>query len=214
MRVRSILPAVALVISVALQLVTIGRGEASKDEAPPKAPPATAPAHDPRISTEHHALLVGLLAKVGAERAKLDVVERTPERQTRVMYDLAKEDLAHAQDMYCSAGDAVLEVFDPKRSEADNLARMQAELMSQLPAARELGCLNHIKNDDVYAVDVAVELVDESKHSSLIQHAKAAVESGQLARFLHPPRHPGAFHFELARKPEASNETQQAPTRQ
>lgn len=164
-----------------------------------------------QVPADDEALIVGLLAKVGAEDATLRVVERTAARQARVMYDLATNDLQHARDMYCSAGDAVLDVFDPKRSQADNLARMQAELLSQLPTARELGCLNHIENADVYAVDVAAEQIPESKYQTLIDGANAAVDAGKLARFLYPPRHPGAFHFELARAVASEDDAAEKP---
>ncbi len=175
-------------------------GTASDDEraqkgAPKKEPPAAPSA----LSDSEKAMLVGILAKAGAEDARLRVVERTATRQTRVMYALAKEDLERALAMYCPAGDAVLERFDPKQDEATNLRRMEAELLEQLPRARELGCLNHIKNDDVVVVDVAAEAVAESRYPDLVAAAQAAVSAGKLERFLFPPSHPGAFHFEIPR---------------
>ncbi len=173
--------------------------DTAPDDAEKNAPKKELPAAPGDLSDAEKAMLVGILAKAGAEDARLRVVERTATRQTRVMYALAKEDLERALAMYCPAGDAVLERFDPKQDEATNLRRMEAELLEQLPRARELGCLNHIKNDDVVVVDVAADAVAESRYPDLVAAAQAAVSAGKLERFLFPPSHPGAFHFEIPR---------------
>lgn len=146
------------------------------------------------------ALLKELLSAAGAPDARMKRVERTLERQTRVMYDLARADLAHAHDMYCDAGDAVLDRFDAKLSESENLSRMQAELSAQLPRARELGCLNHIENDQVFSVDVAVDELEEGRRQSFEEAARKAVKDGRAERFLTPPSHPDAYHFEFRRE--------------
>jgi len=151
------------------------------------------------IKPADRAILSKLLSDVGLDGAKVASVERTPERQARVMYDLAKKDLEAAKEMYCDAGDAVLERFKPDASRDANLRVMVEELMDQLPRARELGCLNHIKNDEVYAVDIDVEEVPEAKREKLIEAAKALVKAKKIERFLFPPRDPDAFHFEFKR---------------
>jgi hypothetical protein len=137
---------------------------------------------------------------VGVEAPSLRRVERSMERQTRVMYDLARADLENARDMYCDAGDKVLDRFDPKLSETENLSRMQTELSVQLPRARELGCLNHIENDQVLAVDVPVEQVEPARREAFEAAAHKAVKAGRAERFLTPPTHPGAYHFEFRRE--------------
>ncbi len=184
---------------------------APDDDAPKKAKPPKgsdkSESSDPSLTDDARATIVGILAKVGAEDAQLKVVERTSERQARVMYALAREDVERALGMYCSAGDAVIQRFDPKQGEAQNLANMEAELQKQLPHARELGCLNHIKNDEVVTVDVALEAVPESRYEDLLRVAKAAIKAGRLERFLYPPSHPGSFHFELTRYPQREEPT-------
>src|SRR5690606_36554799 len=97
----------------------------AKEEQKPQEPTSNAS----QLTDAERATLVGILAKAGAEDATLKVVERTAARQARVMYALAKEDIEHARDMYCPAGDAVLERFDPKQGEAANVARMEEELL-------------------------------------------------------------------------------------
>lgn len=144
-------------------------------------------------------VLTGLLDSVGASGAKLRRVERTIERQTRVMYDLARSDVEHAKEMYCDPGDAVIDRYDPKASETENLARMKAELEAQLPRAREIGCLNHIENEQVFSVDVALDAVPEGKRAEFVQAAEGLVKSGQVQRFLQPPTHPDGYHFEFER---------------
>lgn len=169
----------------------------AEDEAPPAKHGKTTPGG---IAEQDAKFLRKLLESVGAKDAKLRRVERTIKKQTRVIYDLAKEDVQRAKDMYCDAGDAVIDVYDQKASEAQNLERMRAELLTQLPRARELGCLNHIENDEIYAVDVAVELLSEERRAAFVAAAKKAVSEGKAERFLQPPRHPDAFHFEFRRR--------------
>ncbi len=181
-----------------------GSAAGSRDGgAKPKAPSA-----DPGISAAHRKLLRRLLAEAGAENADLAVVERAPEQQTRIMYDAARENQQRARDTYCDAGDRVIDRFDPKLSEAENLSRMQEELVRQLPRARELGCLNHVRNDDVYAVDVAVDQVPHP--DTLIDAATKAAKAGRIERFLGPPRHPGAFHFEFKRRSDPQDGSKRA----
>ena len=152
------------------------------------------------IEAQDRVLLNRLLKSVGVKKAKITSLERTPERQARVMYDLARKDLDAAKDMYCPAGDAVLEKFDAAKNKQKNLDAMKQELINQLPRARELGCLNHIKNDDVYAVDIGIGQIPQDKHEAFIRAATKAVKQKQLERFLHPPRDPEAFHFEFKRR--------------
>jgi hypothetical protein len=143
--------------------------------------------------------LNALLAGLGASEAQLKLVERTAERQARVMNALAREDLDKAMATYCPVGDTVLGVFDPKKSDAANVERMTSELVAQLPAARQLGCLNHIYNDDVYSVDVKLEDIPEARRAELVRAAQEAEKAGRIERFRHPPSHPGSYHFEFAR---------------
>ena len=165
-----------------------------------KPPAARPPAGDEQVPEDAAKLLRKLLSDVAAEGARLERVERSVERQTRVMYDLARSDLAHARDMYCDAGDAVLDRFDAKASEAENLTRMQAELEEQLPRARELGCLNHVENDEVFSVDIAMEAIPEAGREAFEKAARQAVREREVERFLAPPLHPEAYHFEFRRK--------------
>lgn len=145
-------------------------------------------------------VLISLLKSIKLFRARVRSMERTPEKQAKVMYALAKDDLEHAKDMYCPAGDAVLEKFNAKKSKEWNVQAMREELIAQLPRARELGCLNHVKNDEVYAVDIPVTSVPEGKRQAFIDAAKRAVRRGQAERFfLHPAGDPDAFHFEFRR---------------
>lgn len=183
--------------------VAQNKGQSAAEEALPA---------ETTISVAHRRLLRRLLDKAGAGDAELVVVERTPEQQTRVMYDLAREDRQRAIDTYCKAGDRVVEVFDPELSEAENLTRMQAELMRQLPYARELGCLNHVRNDDIYAVDVAEDQVPNPE--ALIKVASKAVSDGRLERFLGPPRHPAAYHFELTRRSRAEDGSRRSSSKE
>jgi hypothetical protein len=145
-------------------------------------------------------VLSELFAAAGVSNATPRRVERSLERQTRVMYDLARSDTERARQMYCDAGDAVIDKFDAKLSPADNLSRMQAELVVQLPRARELGCLNHVENDQVFAVDVALEQVEEGRRQAFEQAARKAVSEKRVERFLVPPTHPDAYHFEFRRE--------------
>jgi hypothetical protein len=129
---------------------------------------------------------------------------RSAERQARIMCDLAIKDVEAAKDMYCSAGDAVIDRFDPNKSREANIRTMQEELLAQLPAARSIGCLDHIANDLVYAVDVDSEAIPSEHHAELVNLAKRAVRAGELHAFRHPPSHRGAFHFEFDRASTAS----------
>jgi len=185
------------------------------DTGGPRGPAATAPSTEteptkPAEAKKKHTAagtmseadekwLSALLAGVDAKEAHLELVERTAERQARVMNALAKEDLEKARATYCPAGDSVLEVFDPKQSDSVNVQRMTAELISQLPTARQLGCLNHIYNEDVYSVDVPLDDVPEAQRSKLAEAAQEAEQAGRIERFLQPPKHPGSYHFEFKR---------------
>lgn len=136
--------------------------------------------------------------------AVISSTERTPEHQARVMYDLAKEDLAGAKDLYCDEGDIVLERYNNKKPRAEVLADMLAELLRQLPKARERGCLNHVENDAVYAVDIASSSVPEEAFAALVRAGKKAVKDGKVVRFLYPPSDKRAFHFEFKKTSKAS----------
>lgn len=154
------------------------------------------------LSATDRALLNEILSQAGAGGATLRSMERTPDRQVSVMLRLAQEDLAKAKAMYCSVGDRVLERFDAAASAEKNHAAMLEALVSLLPEAREVGCLNHIRNTDVLSVDVPVADVPDGQRTTLIKAAEAAVSAGKIARFLAPPREPDAFHFEFKRRSE------------
>lgn len=178
--------------------------EASK--AQPKAPSGIAEADFKRLQQ--------WLASVGAGDAPVKLMARSPERQARIMYTLAAEDVDAAREMYCDAGDAVINRFDPSKSRDTNIATMQQELIAQLPEARNIGCLDHIENDDVYAVDVDAEAVPSDRHAELVATSKRAVAAGELHAFRHPPSHRGAFHFEFNRNPSPAASGEQAPADQ
>lgn len=145
-------------------------------------------------------VLAAILRDAGVKQAKARSVERTPERQVKVMLELASADLERAKAMYCQAGDEVLEQFDPNASREKNHAAMLRALVAILPKAREMGCLNHVRNDDVITVDVSVESVPESLHAAVVKAGEAAVAAKKVERFLAPPREPGSFHFEFKRR--------------
>lgn len=151
------------------------------------------------VPAEQRVVLSAILQQAGVKGVKARSMERTPERQVRVMLNLAEEDMERAKAMYCDAGDEVLAHFDAKASREKNAEVMLRALLSVLPRAREMGCLNHVRNPDVVSVDVAAEEVPEDKREALIKAAEAAVAGKKLERFLAPPREPGAYHFEFKR---------------
>lgn len=151
------------------------------------------------LSNDDQLLLTELLNKAGIKQAKVRSVERTPERQVRVMLNLAIEDLDAAKAMYCQAGDEVLSHFDPKATREQNQTTMLQALVAALPKAREIGCLNHIRNDEVVSVDVGASELSSEQQAALIKVAEAAVAAKRIERFLAPPREPEAFHFEFRR---------------
>jgi hypothetical protein len=167
-------------------------------------PPATKPAPTgvSELSAEDHTFLTELLTQAGAPGAAIRSMERTPERQVAVMLRLAADDLSKAKAMYCAAGDRVLERFDASTTPEKNHAAMLEMLLSVLPEARGIGCLNHIRNKDVLSVDVKVDDIPEAKRDAFVKAAEAAVSAGKVARFLAPPREPDAFHFEFKRRSE------------
>lgn len=145
-------------------------------------------------------VLADLLEQAGIKQAKVRSVERSPERQVRVMLQLATEDIEHAKAMYCQAGDEVLTRFDPKATREQNQAVMLDALLAVLPKAREMGCLNHVRNDDVITVDVDTEGLSETQQTALTKAGEGALASKKVERFLAPPREPNAFHFEFQRR--------------
>ena len=162
------------------------------------------------LPADQRAVLATILQQAGVKQVKARSVERTPERQVRVMLNLAREDMERAKSMYCDAGDEVLAHFDAKASRDKNEAAMLQSLLAVLPRAREMGCLNHVRNSDVISVDVLAEDVPEEKREALVKAAEAAVVAKKLERFLAPPREPEAYHFEFKRSgvspvPEAAN---------
>lgn len=174
----------------------------SKDAAPKTKAEAAAPTG---IAPADLKRLREWLAAVGAADAPVELMARSAQRQARIMYTLASEDADAAREMYCAAGDAVIDRFDPSKSRDANIATMQQELIAQLPEARNIGCLDHIENDDVYAVDVDAEAIPSERHAALVAAAKRAVAAGELHGFRHPPSHRGAFHFEFDRNPPSSS---------
>jgi hypothetical protein len=158
------------------------------------------------LSDRDRQVLVEVLQQAGLKQVKARSVERTPERQVRVMLNLAEEDLDGAKSMYCDAGDEILAQFDPKATREKNQSVMLQALVSVLPKAREMGCLNHVRNDDVVSIDVAADDVPASRHAALTKAAEAAVAAKKLERFLAPPREPQAFHFEFKRRADVKSE--------
>lgn len=151
------------------------------------------------LSDSSRKVLTEIFRKAGVSQVKARSVERTPERQVTVMLNLAIEDLERAKAMYCDAGDEVLAQFDPNATREKNHAVMLKTLLGVLPKAREAGCLNHVRNDDVISVDVATQEVPSAQWDALVKAAEAAVAAKKVERFLAPPREPEAFHFEFAR---------------
>lgn len=151
------------------------------------------------VPAEQRAVLSAILQQAGVKGVKARSMERTPERQVRVMLNLAEEDIEGARAMYCDAGDEVLAHFDVKASRDKNAEAMLQTLLAVLPRAREMGCLNHVRNPDVVSVDVAAEEVPQDRREALVKAAEAAVAAKKLERFLAPPREPGAYHFEFKR---------------
>ena len=156
------------------------------------------------LPAEDRDVLVAVLREAGVKQAKVRSVERSPERQVKVMLELASSDMEHAKAMYCQAGDEVLARFDPNASREKNLAVMLEALVAILPKAREIGCLNHVRNDDVITVDVSLESVPEAQRTALIKAGEAAVAAKKVERFLAPPREPESFHFEFRRRAAAA----------
>lgn len=152
-------------------------------------------------------VLAELLGQAGIKQAKVRSVERSPERQVRVMLQLATEDLEHAKAMYCQAGDEVLTRFDPKATREQNQSAMLEALLAVLPKAREMGCLNHVRNDDVITVDVETEGMSEAQQAALAKAGEGALAAKKVERFLAPPREPNAFHFEFQRRAAAPVES-------
>jgi dihydroxyacid dehydratase/phosphogluconate dehydratase len=77
---------------------------------------------------------------------------------------------------------------------------MLEALVAVLPKAREMGCLNHVRNDDVITVDVSLDSVPEAQRPALVKAGEAAVAAKKVERFLAPPREPESFHFEFKRR--------------
>ena len=156
-----------------------------------------------------------LLYKAGLRQVAARSVERTPERQVAVMLALVEEDAERAAAMYCDAGDKVLESYDAQRSRQENTDAMLRTLLAELPRARELGCLNHIENEEVVSVDIRLADIPTDRHEKLIQLAEAAVQANRLVRFLAPPREPDAFHFEFRKSaPVESSPSNDKPKQQ
>jgi dihydroxyacid dehydratase/phosphogluconate dehydratase len=93
----------------------------------------------------------------------------------------------------------VLAQFEPNATREKNHAVMLKALLGVLPKAREAGCLNHVRNDDVISVDVSTQDVPSAQWEAVVKAAEAAVAAKKVERFLAPPREPEAFHFEFAR---------------
>ena len=74
---------------------------------------------------------------------------------------------------------------------------MERELEAQLPEARKQGCLSHVAREEVYSVDVDIDQIAEARRAAFVEAAQQAVKEGKVERFLQPPVHPGAFHFEF-----------------
>lgn len=152
-----------------------------------------------RIAEKDQQVLRTVLSSGGVDSVTVSSRERTPAQQARVMYAHASKDMPAALKMYCSAGDAVLKSYNATATMAQNLKRMEEELTTQLPLARRLGCLNHVKNEQVYAVDIELSQIPEGKREALVKAGEAAVKARQVARFLYPPRDVNAYHFEFKR---------------
>lgn len=172
------------------------------ETSPPPAPAAETPFVGSlgELPAADRDVLVALLREAGVKQAKVRSVERTPERQVKVMLELASADLEHAKAMYCPAGDEVLARFDPSATREKNQAVMLEALIAILPKAREIGCLNHVRNDDVITVDVSLESVPEAQRAALVKAGEGAVAAKHVERFLAPPREPDSFHFEFKRR--------------
>ena len=147
-------------------------------------------------------VLKGILDPAGVVAAVVSSAERSPHGQDEAMYDYAKtKGLEQAKKTYCPAGDEVLSKFSLVESKEVVVANMESELVRQLPRARDLGCLNHIKNDRVYAIDIGLDTLNpQSAKDALGSTMDQAMRAGTIARGLHPNSTPPdlkAFHFEF-----------------
>lgn len=190
--------------SVAVLMATSGlAGATATSPTGPKEEPFVGSVGE--LPTEDRDVLAALLREAGVKQAKVRNVERSPERQVKVMLELASADLENAKAMYCPAGDEVLARFDAKASRETNQAAMLDTLVAVLPKAREIGCLNHVRNADVITVDVSVESIPEGQRAALIKAGDAAVAANKVERFLKPPQEPDSFHFEFKRRAAAAS---------
>jgi hypothetical protein len=130
---------------------------------------------------------------------------RSAKSQAQAMYNYAKkEGKKEAIALYCAVGDQALAEFDEKKPEAEVVSAMEKIVNENSAKARELGCLNHITNEVVYAIDVGLNSVKpESVREALGKAMDNAKSKGKIARGLHfwsTPQDKTAFHFEFKLK--------------
>lgn len=149
------------------------------------------------VKASDQAVLKAILDEAGITAADITSTMRTVAKQASLMCQAAARDFAGTYALYCQAGKNMLDKYDASKSCAEQQATLTAELEAQMPLARELGCLTHVENDQVYAVDLAANTIPEARHPALVTAGEKAVSDGKVIRFFYPPRDKKAFHFEF-----------------
>lgn len=149
------------------------------------------------VKTGDQTILKEILDAAGVSAADVTSTMRAVAKQASLMCNAAARDFKGTYRLYCKAGQNMLDKYDASKSCADQLDTLTAGLEAQMPLAREKGCLTHVENDQVYAVDLAASTIPAARHPALIETGKKAVAEGKVVRFFYPPKDKKAFHFEF-----------------
>lgn len=111
------------------------------------------------IPTKAKNMLKEALQNAGLTKAKVTDGPRTERDQAKIMYsNTRKTNVASQKALYGNVGDKVIDVYDPKKSEMENVDAMEKKI-------KELGASNVSKHcsSTVTAFDVAFSSITDKK---------------------------------------------------
>ena len=142
------------------------------------------------VSSNAVNILKDILRVAGLTSATITSGRRTPDDQTRIMYDnLQTSGVANQKALYGPNGDAVIDVYVAQRQAGAGESAIKAAMKQRI---EQLGCSNvsnHCSTSDVF--DVAPSSIGNgSAFRTAVQNSSA------VKKYIFPPTDP-AYHIEL-----------------
>jgi hypothetical protein len=150
----------------------------------------------PPIPAPAETVLLDIMRLAGIDSVLITSTVRTPQDQTRIMYNnLEAHGVAAQKILYKAPGQAVIDIYEHCRSQGMNADQTKAEMVRKIldlgPQTISKHCVEPTERS---VFDVAPSSVPDSKKK---QFETLVAAHGNVDKFLKPPTDP-AYHIEIS----------------